>query len=185
MCGGEISFDLFFAFLHHKSLFFLFGRFSIKESLTLAFINSFLSWFKNKKYVFFAYVRNSVTSPSPPHSLPSCSFSRQALLCHSCYLETWVCKHVSFYLIHCFPFFSLALSLPLSLARPCLLPQWRPVVLRKSFTAAYVLSSPPAVLHCLGNVDERTSPDLQIYTGSPSGGFFLILILWKKQHLSF
>lgn len=37
--------------------------------------------------------------------LPSCfcSFSRQALLCHSCYLETWGCKHVSFYLIHCFP----------------------------------------------------------------------------------
>lgn len=59
--------------------------------------------FKNgrkKKYII-------IYSPCLLIVLPSClcSFSRQALLCHSRYLETWGCKHVSFYLIRCF-FFS-------------------------------------------------------------------------------
>lgn len=69
--ASEITFVLCFVFF---LLFFTTrrlktGRFSIKESLTLACINFSLSWFKNKIYIyfFFAYVRNSVTSPSPPH----------------------------------------------------------------------------------------------------------------------
>lgn len=118
MCREKLAWICFFAFLHHKTLFFLAWEIFHQGVFNLGFYTFFPLVVLNQKIYFlfiFAYVRNSVTSSSPPHSLPFCSFSRQALLCHSCYLETWSVNTLAFISYTVFLFFP---SFFLSLSRP-------------------------------------------------------------------